>query len=66
MFSDILLKFRVENNLTQKEAAEALHITQRDVSMYENNKHKPTRKNEVILKERMENYKKEEYKNENL
>ncbi len=62
MFSEILLKFRVAHNLTQTEAAKILGITQCDVSMYENNKHKPTKKNELIFKEIMENYKKEEYK----
>lgn len=56
MFCDVLLNFRVRNNLTQKTTAEILGTTQRMVSLYETAGAIPRKKNRLVYIEKMKKY----------
>ena len=63
-FSKMLLEFRAKHNLNQKQMAEIIGVSYVMVSQYENEKFKPTTRNEIIFKRNMEKW--EENKNENV
>lgn len=46
-FSEILINFRAENDLTQEEAGKVLGVTANMIWIYENEKCRPSKKNRI-------------------
>nr|DAG65907.1 MAG TPA: hypothetical protein [Caudoviricetes sp.] len=55
-FAERLIQFRAKNNLTQKQAAEILSVNISMIYFYESGKNKPSKKNKIIIDEKMKNY----------
>ena len=52
-FGEEILKYRAENNLTQKEMAEMLGVTPFMIYRYENNISNPSKANAIRFKNKM-------------
>lgn len=55
-FAERLIQFRAKNNLTQKQAAKILNVNISMIYFYESGKNKPSKKNKIIIGEKMEDY----------
>lgn len=64
-FAVKMITFRAKNNLTQEQAANILGVSLNMVHRYEKSVSTPSRKNELMFNEIMENYTSENKKGDN-
>lgn len=57
-FGDIVLQFRAKHDLNQEEMAEVLDVGRYMVWKYENGKAKPSKKNKLLFRLKMQEYEK--------
>lgn len=62
-FSELIFQFRVDFDLTQQKLADILGVTPAMVYQYESERSRPSRKNRMVFKNRIEQYRKEHKKN---